>query len=104
MCSMAAAGELDVAALVLVSYPLHPPGRPDQLRTSHFPDLRVPCLFVSGREDPYGSTGEFDQETAAIPGPVTLFFVQGGHSLRSRDAEVAGMVASWLAGLAGPEE
>jgi predicted alpha/beta-hydrolase family hydrolase len=99
MCSMAVAEGLEVAALVLVSYPLHPPGRPDRLRTAHFPDLRLPCLFVSGRRDPFGAPGELEQETAAIPGPVTLDFVDGDHSLRKSEAEVADIVAAWLAGL-----
>ncbi len=102
MCSMAAAQGLKVAALVLVSYPLHPPGRPEQLRNSHFPDLHVPCLFISGRGDAYGSPAEFDEETATIPGPVTLNFVKGDHSLRSRDSEVAGIVARWLGSLWDP--
>ena len=93
MCSMAAAEGLEVAALVLISYPLHPPGRPDRLRTAHFPDLRVPCLFVSGRRDAFGSPAELERETAAIPGAVTLVLVDGDHALRKRDAEVAGIVA-----------
>jgi uncharacterized protein len=97
MCSMAVAEGLEVAALVLVSYPLHPPGRPDRLRTAHFPDLRLPCLFVSGRRDPFGSPEELEQETAAIPGPVSLNFVDGDHSLRKVEPEVAEIVASWLA-------
>ena len=71
MCSMAAAEGLDVAALVLVSYPLHPPGRPERLRTEHFPELRLPCLFVSGRRDAFATPEELERETAAIPGPVT---------------------------------
>lgn len=99
MCSMAAAEGLEVAALVLVSYPLHPPGRPDRLRTAHFPDLHLPCLFVSGRRDAFGTPAELEQEIAAIPGVVTLVFVDGDHSLRKRDSEVAGIVAPWLAGL-----
>ncbi len=98
MCSMTAADGLEVAALVLVSYPLHPPGRPDRLRTAHFPHLRRPCLFVSGRRDPFGSPEELEGETAAIPGPVTLVFVDGDHSLRKQEAEVADAVASWLTG------
>jgi predicted alpha/beta-hydrolase family hydrolase len=100
MCSMAVAEGLEVAALVLVSYPLHPPGRPDRLRTAHFPDLRPPCLFVSGRRDAFGAPAELEQETAAIPGPVTLVFVDGDHSLRKQEAEVADIVAPWLADLA----
>ena len=96
MCSMAVAEGLEVAALVLVSYPLHPPGRPDKLRTAHFPDLHVPCLFVSGRRDAFGAPDELRHEAEAIPGPVTLEFVDGDHSLRKRNPEVADIVASWL--------
>jgi predicted alpha/beta-hydrolase family hydrolase len=96
MCSMAAAEGLEVAALILISYPLHPAGAPDRLRTEHFPALHVPCLFISGRRDALGTPDEIERETAAIPGPVTLVFLDGDHSLRRRDAEVAGLVADWL--------
>jgi hypothetical protein len=99
MCSMAAADGLEAAALVLVSYPLHPPGRPDRLRTAHFPDLSLPCLFVSGRRDAFASPTELERETAAIPGAVTTVFVDGDHSLRTRQSDVAEVVARWLAGL-----
>jgi predicted alpha/beta-hydrolase family hydrolase len=96
MCSMAAAQGLRVAALVLISYPLHPARTPERLRTEHFPLLHVPCLFISGRRDALGTPDEIERETAAIPGPVTLVFVDGDHSLRRRDAEVAEIVADWL--------
>jgi predicted alpha/beta-hydrolase family hydrolase len=96
MCSLAVAGGLEVAALVLVSYPLHPPGRPDRLRTEHFGDLHVPCLFVSGRRDAFATPEELERETALIPGEVTLVFVPGDHSLRKSEAEVAGVVADYL--------
>ena len=96
MCSLAAAQGLQVAALVLVSYPLHPPGRPERLRTEHFGDLHLPCLFVSGRRDAFASPQELERETAAIPGPVTRHFVDGDHSLRKSEAEVADIVAAWL--------
>ena len=99
MCSMAAAEGLRVAALVLISYPLHPAGTPERLRTGHFPSLQVPCLFVSGRRDALGSPDEIERETAAIPGPVTRVFLDGDHSLRRRDAEVAVVVADWLTAL-----
>jgi len=98
MCSMAVAEGLEVAALVLVSYPLHPPGRPELLRTAHFPDLGVPCLFVSGRRDAFAAPEELERETPAIPGPVTLVLVDGDHSLRRANAEVAEIVAGWLRG------
>ena len=96
MCSLAAAEGLDVAALVLVSYPLHPPGKPDRLRTEHFPQLNLPCLFVSGRKDAFATPAELEREVAAIPGPVTLSFVEGDHSLRRSEEEVAAIVAAWL--------
>jgi predicted alpha/beta-hydrolase family hydrolase len=99
MCSLAVADGLAVAALVLVSYPLHPPGRPERLRTEHFPALGLPCLFVSGRRDAFATPDELEAETAAIPGPVTLEFIDGDHSLRKSEGTAADIVASWLAGL-----
>jgi predicted alpha/beta-hydrolase family hydrolase len=102
MCSLAVAQGLSVAALVLVSYPLHPPGKPERLRTEHFPQVRFPCLFVSGRKDAFATPDELEREVAAIPGPVTVSFVEGDHSLRRSEAEVATVVASWLAGLGHP--
>ena len=99
MCSMAVAEGLEVGALVLVSYPLHPPGRPERLRTAHFPDLRVPCLFVSGRRDAFVTPAELEAETKAIPGAVTLSSWTGITRCGKRDAEVADVVVPWLAGL-----
>jgi uncharacterized protein len=103
MCSLAAADGLDVAALVLVSYPLHPPGKPDRLRTEHFARLDLPCLFVSGRKDAFATPAELEREVGAIAGPVTVSFVDGDHSLRRSEAEVAAIVTSWLAGLGRPQ-
>jgi predicted alpha/beta-hydrolase family hydrolase len=99
MCSMAVADGLEAPALVLVSYPLHPPGKPDRLRIEHFPALKVPCLFVSGRRDAFAATDELERETAAIPGDVTLSFVEGDHSLRKSEGEAAEVVAAWLGSL-----
>jgi predicted alpha/beta-hydrolase family hydrolase len=102
MCSMAVADGLPAAALVLVSYPLHPPGRPERLRTEHLGALTVPCLFVSGTRDAFGTPDELRRATATIPGPVTHVFVEGGdHGLAKRDAEVAQAVALWLGAMAG---
>ena len=104
MCSMAVADGLAAAALVLVSYPLHPPGKPDRLRTEHFGALEVPCLFVSGTRDAFGSPAELESATAAIPGPVTHVWIEGGdHGLRGKDSQVAGVVGigSWLCDRAG---
>ena len=98
MCSMAVADGLGAAGLVLVGYPLHPPGRPDRLRTGHLPDLDVPCLFVSGTRDAFGTPDELLAATAAIPGPVHHHWVEGGrHELRGADDEVAAAVSAWVA-------
>jgi predicted alpha/beta-hydrolase family hydrolase len=96
MCSMAVAEGLPAAGLVLLSYPLHPPGKPENLRTEHFPDLRVPCLFVSGERDPFGSPTEFDGAVKAIPGPVTQVWLPGGHDPRNQDEAIAAAVKDWL--------
>jgi uncharacterized protein len=100
MCSMAVAEGLPAAGLVLIAYPLHPPGRPEKLRTEHLPAIEVPCLFVSGTRDPFGSPEELEDATATIPGPVTHVWVDGArHELKGADAEVASAVATWVAGL-----
>lgn len=97
ICSQVVAAGLPAAGLALVSYPLHPPGRPDRLRTAHLVALRVPCLFVSGTRDAFGSPAELESATETIGSPVTHVWVEGGdHSLRRRDAEVAAAVARWL--------
>jgi predicted alpha/beta-hydrolase family hydrolase len=100
MASMAVAEGLPAAALVLIAYPLHPPGKPDRLRVDHFPALHVPCLFVSGTRDPFGSPEELESHTASIAGPVTHVWIDGArHDLRGKDAEIAGAVGGWLADL-----
>ena len=100
MCSMAVAEGLPAAGLALLSYPLHPPGKPERLRTEHFPALDVPCLFVSGTRDPFGTPDEVEAAVAAIPGPVTLVWLDGArHDPKGRDDEIAGAVAAWVADL-----
>ena len=97
MCSVAVAEGQPAAALVLVSYPLHPPGRPERSRTEHFDAIEVPCLFVSGTRDAFGTREELEAATAAIQGPVTHMWIEGGdHGLRRKDEEVASLVRSWL--------
>jgi uncharacterized protein len=103
MCSMVAAGAdgepvpRSIAGVVAISYPLHPPGRPDSLRVEHLPGISVPCLFVHGTRDPFGSPSELEQWTSTIPGPVTHHWVDGkGHDLKGADSEVAVTIAAWL--------
>lgn len=100
MCSMAVAEGQPALGLLLVSYPLHPPGRPDNLRTEHFPRLDVPCLFVSGTKDAFASPDELEAATSLIPGPVTHVWLEGGdHGLGRHHAEVATVVGRWVAEL-----
>jgi predicted alpha/beta-hydrolase family hydrolase len=96
MCSLAVADGLPAAGLVLLSYPLHPPGKPDQLRVEHFGDLTVPCLFVSGRKDPFGSPDEIERATGAIGGPVELTFIDGAHDPKNQDERIVEIVGDWL--------
>lgn len=100
MCSMAVAEGRAAAGLVLLSYPLHPPGKPEKLRTAHFVDLDVPCLFVSGTRDPFGSPDELEEAVAAIPGPVTMHWIDGArHEVKGHDDEIVAVVGGWLHGL-----
>lgn len=95
-----------VQACIALGYPLHPPGRPDQLRVAHLAAIRVPMLVVQGERDPFGSARDVEREfggagAAAHVVPVAA----GGHGfeVRSRDGKqasvyalVADTVAQWL--------
>ena len=98
MCSMAVAEGLPAAGLVLVCYPLHPPGKPENLRTGHFGSVHVPCLFVSGDRDEFGTPEEFDTHLSAIAGPVTVVRLPGKrHDLKGADGIVCDAVEAWMA-------
>ena len=81
--SMLVSSEPEVAdGLLLLSYPLHAPGRAAQLRTAHFPGLRTPALFISGTRDAFGSIAEFEAAIKLIPGRNQLVAIEGaGHGL-----------------------
>jgi predicted alpha/beta-hydrolase family hydrolase len=71
-----------VTGLVLLSYPLHPPRKPEQYRTQHLPNLRTPCLFVHGTRDPFGTIDEVKKALELIPARRELLEVEGaGHDL-----------------------
>ncbi len=79
-----------VDRLLLLSYPLHPPGKPEQLRTVHFPKLSTPVLFVHGSRDPFGTLEELRGAIKLIPAPVELMEIEGaGHDLGRNHAAVA---------------
>lgn len=115
-CSLAAGDPEDplpALGLLLLGYPLHPAGKPDNLRVEHFPRLTVPVLFVSGDRDALAARDGLEKWAGTIPGPVTFHWLPGGdHGFRvpkSRGgqgeaavmAEVAAVSARWVADLPG---
>lgn len=105
ICSMIAAGAdgapppEHLAGLILISYPLHPPGKPERLRVEHLPDVRVPTLFVSGTKDTFGTPDEIRAWSATMPkrAKVRHVFLDGlGHGLEGADHTVAGAVVDFL--------
>ena len=97
MCSMAVAQGLAASGLVLLSYPLHPPGKPDKLRVEHFGDLNVPCLFISGTRDPFGTPDELIEASQDIPGDVRIEWLEGkGHDPKGCDEIIVEIVRDWL--------
>lgn len=83
--SMLASSDPAVAeGLILLSYPLHPPEKPEQMRTGHFSSLRTPALFVSGQRDGFGTREELETALKMIPARTELMTVPGvGHELIS---------------------
>ncbi len=96
--SMLAAEQPDlVAGLLLMSYPLHPPRKPAELRTAHLPNIRIPSLWIHGSRDPFGSIQELRAAMELVPAKAELVEIAGaGHELSRRSAamaEVAGRIA-----------
>ncbi len=85
-----------VSRLLLLSYPLHPPGKPEQLRTAHFPSLRTPALFVQGTKDEFGTEAEMKRALSQIPANPSLMLVQGaGHDLKRGKFDLGAMISSF---------
>ena len=82
--SMLAAEEPEIAAaLLLLAYPLHPPNKPTQLRTEHFPKMRMRSVFVSGSADPFGSPMELEKAILLVPARTEMLIIEGaGHDLK----------------------
>jgi predicted alpha/beta-hydrolase family hydrolase len=98
-----------VSGLVLLGYPLHPPGKPDQPRTAHLPAIRVPVMLVQGTRDAFGTRDEIEPVFQALPTRVDIEFIErGDHSFKvptstglTESAVLAGIsdrVASWILG------
>ncbi len=103
MCSMANADENDpllVAGLVLMSYPLHPPKKPENLRTEHLPHISAPVLAISGTKDNFGTPEELQHHFAVVPTKVTWNFLENArHELQKKDDEIGAFVRDWIAAL-----
>ncbi len=91
-----------VDRLLLLSYPLHAPGKPERLRTAHFPQLNSPVFFVHGSRDPFGSIAEIQSAIKLIPAPVRLMEAEGvGHDLGRNNAPLADKIAAAFVSLNG---
>ena len=97
--TMLAADEPELTAgLLLFSYPLHPPGRPERLRTEHFPRLRTRAVFVQGTNDPFGSPDELRAALVSILAATRLIAVEGAaHDLKRGRFDLAPVVAAVVA-------
>ncbi len=78
---VAASGASDVRGLVLLSYPLHRPGHPEELRTEHWPSIHCPALFLSGDADPFARSELLREATASIQGAELVIYRRAGHGL-----------------------
>lgn len=85
--------------LLLLSYPLHPPGKPERARTAHLSDIRVPVLFVHGERDPFGSIEELEGARARIATPTALVIVPRAAHALPVDATTAREIAARFLGL-----
>lgn len=101
--SLLAADDPEIAAaLLLLSYPLHPPGKPAELRTQHFPRLRVPAVFVHGATDPFGSIAELQAGIATIPTRTRIIpIAKAGHDLGKGRLELTAVVRAVLEAAGG---
>lgn len=89
-----------VESLLLLSYPLHPPDKPNKPRTDHFPALQTPALFVHGTRDPFGTIDELTAALQMIPGKTELIAVEGaGHDLKGAKFKLADTLIARLSSL-----
>ena len=112
MCVADADDPLPALGLLLLAYPLHPPGKPEQLRIEHLPAVTVPTLFISGTRDAFGTEAELQRAAKRVAGPVQMHFLDtadhGYKPLKSSGltvdgvlADVAATAVGWAQGLPG---
>jgi uncharacterized protein len=103
VASYIASGLPELNGLIFLGYPLHPPGKPDQLRDSHLYELTIPMLFISGTKDTFATKDLLDKVVTKIGSNATLSWVQGGdHSLKRTRNDLdslqaaVGTIEDWL--------
>lgn len=100
MCTMAASDTHDalhVTGVVCIGYPLHPPKKPEQLRTEHLPRLTTKALFISGTRDEFGTPKELASAFSLLPSQPVVHLIEGGrHELKGHDERVAALLQDWL--------
>jgi uncharacterized protein len=94
--SMAIAEGQAARGLLLLSYPLHPPGKPDRLRVEHFGRISCPVLLIQGNRDPFGTPAELGDHLPSMAGPVEQSWIDGGHDPRRHDDVIVATVQPWL--------
>ncbi len=106
VASYIAADTAGVKGLVFLGYPLHPPGKPEQLRDAHLYGLKVPMLFISGTKDPFADGDRLDKVVRKIGGNATLKRIErGDHSLKRNRGDQESLrtavdwISEWVAGL-----
>ena len=112
---VAARGVGELLGLVFLSYPLHPPGRPDRLRAKHLSETKAPMLFIKGSRDAFGTPDELRPIINRLDPPAELYAVEGGdHSfkvpkksdIKQQDVhrKIQDYIASWLRNLSGQRD
>ncbi len=95
--SLAAAAGSQFTGLLLFSYPLHPPGKPDQLRTTHWPQLRLPVLILMGDRDQFCDMRLLEKELAKLPSARLIVYPGAGHGLKGHLDRALADATAWLA-------
>jgi uncharacterized protein len=106
---VAAGGAKDIAGLVFLGYPLHPPGRPDKMRDAHLKEIHAPMLFIQGTRDPFGTPDELRAVIKRDKLPATIYVIEGGdHSFKIPKSagvtqselheSILDEIAHWIAG------
>jgi predicted alpha/beta-hydrolase family hydrolase len=94
------AAEVGAAAVVALSFPLHPPGKPEKTRVDELASVIVPVLVIQGDRDPFGNEAELRSALGRDPGsPPVIVSVPGDHSLRNSTDKAAQEVIGWITGM-----